>query len=463
MKQVCSFNIMLFFIFRTYLHIMLMVIEMKVNLIVLASGEGKRMKSDIPKWLQRINNHTFFYFHQKINHIFIQNKYYIISKKTSNYENAISKDFKVLYQGEKKGSMAPLFSVESILDADGASLIIPCDMPLIENNIYEDIFQKMMKEQADAVVLTSMVEKNLNYGSILNIEDRIFIDEKEKFPHINLGVYLIKNKWIIEYLEKVPISKMDNEYKMTDLINLISKEHRVLEHQIDYSFHYKNMNTPEELAEVDRLFYYEINSYWISKGVKILDSNNTYIDVETKIEYGATIEQNTIIKGKSLIGRSIIGAGTYLENAIIDNDTIIQNSRIINSTISSNCVVGPYSHIHTNTIIDKNCCIGNFVEIKNSIIGEKNFIKHLCYIGDTKTGEEVNFGAGVIIANYDGIKKNFTKIGKKCFIGCNSNLIAPIEIEDNCFIAAGSTVSKSIKENNFVIERANIVVKKRGI
>ena len=147
-----------------------------------------------------------------------------------------------------------------------------------------------------------------------------------------------------------------------------------------------------------------------------------------------------------LIGKDvIIGDNSYIRFGSVIEDT---------SVIGKNCIIGPYAHIHSNSIIGDNCTIGNFVEIKNSRLGKNCKAKHLTYIGDCVCGDNVNFGCGVVIANYDGKNKNTTYIKDNVFIGCNSNIIAPIEIGSNSFIAAGSSVNKNVLDNEFVIERS---------
>ena len=153
------------------------------------------------------------------------------------------------------------------------------------------------------------------------------------------------------------------------------------------------------------------------------------------------------------------------KDAVIGEGSVIRFGSIIedNCIIGKNCIIGPFAHIHTNSKIGNNCVIGNFVEVKNSIIGDNTKAKHLVYIGDCKCGKNVNFGCGVVIANYNGIDKNDTIIKDDCFIGCNSNLIAPLVMGNNCFIAAGSTVTKDLNDNEFVIERSKEIHKENKL
>ena len=178
--------------------------------------------------------------------------------------------------------------------------------------------------------------------------------------------------------------------------------------------------------------------------------NNTYIDSTCKLS------------GKIIIGKdNYIGPFTVLKNVTIGDNNTIDSSYIEDSKIESNCNIGPFSHIRNNSLIMSNCRIGNYVEIKNSILHEGVKCAHLSYIGDCEIGNKTNIGCGVITANYDGKKKHHTKIGSTCFIGCNSVLIAPIEIKDSSFIAAGTIVTSSLEKNSFAISRSRLEIKER--
>ena len=196
------------------------------------------------------------------------------------------------------------------------------------------------------------------------------------------------------------------------------------------------------------------------KGVVFLGFNGVKIDKKAQIEKGVIIEEFV-----EILGESILRCGCQIKpfSSIINSEircgTIVNKSEIENSRVGENCTIGPYAHIKQNSGIGNNVRIGNFVEIKNSEIGTGCKLAHLTYIGDAEVGQNVNFGCGVVFANYDGNKKHKTIVGNDVFIGCNSNLIAPISIGDNCFIAAGTTVTKSLENNSFCIARSEQIVK----
>ncbi|MDD4608206.1 MAG: DapH/DapD/GlmU-related protein [Bacilli bacterium] len=194
--------------------------------------------------------------------------------------------------------------------------------------------------------------------------------------------------------------------------------------------------------------------------MKLIDESNTYIDSKVIIGENTVIYPNVVIEGSSIIGDNCtIYSGSIIKDAKIGNNNIIYSSHIIQSTIGNNNEIGPYANIRPNNIINDYIKIGSFVELKNSTINDHTKIPHLSYIGDSEVGSNVNVGCGVITANYDGKNKNKTVIKDNVFIGCNSNLVAPITLHENCLIGAGSTVTEDVYENQLCIARARQVNK----
>lgn len=195
--------------------------------------------------------------------------------------------------------------------------------------------------------------------------------------------------------------------------------------------------------------------------VNYIDQNHTYIEDGVIIGEGTTIYPNVILEGTTKIGKNcIIHMGCYLKNVKVGDNTTIYHSQIEDSKIGSSCNIGPYAHIRPNCIIEDNIKVGSFVELKNSHIGSQTKIPHLSYIGDSIVGKNVNIGCGVVTANYDGKEKHQTVIENGAFIGCNTNLIAPIKIEQNAFIGAGSTITRDVPNDTLAIARAKTVMKK---
>ncbi len=195
--------------------------------------------------------------------------------------------------------------------------------------------------------------------------------------------------------------------------------------------------------------------------VNYIDQKNTYIDDSVIIGDGTTIYPNVILEGNTEIGKScFIHMGCYLKDTKVGDNTVIYQSHIEDSKIGNNCKIGPYTHIRPNCVIEDNIKVGSFVELKNSRIDNGSKIPHLSYVGDAIVGKNVNIGCGVITANFDGKEKHQTFIEDGAFIGCNTNLIAPIKLEKNAFIGAGSTITRDVPSDTLAIARAKTVMKK---
>ncbi len=200
--------------------------------------------------------------------------------------------------------------------------------------------------------------------------------------------------------------------------------------------------------------------YTIGKNVKFIDKKTAYIDSTVKIGNNVVIYENNRIEGNTTIGDNcIILPGNHIKDSTLCEGVSIESSNINGATIGEGTSVGPFSRIRPTTIVGKKCKVGNFVELKNSILGDGTKASHLTYVGDAEIGTNCNLGCGVIFVNYDGVNKNKTKVGNNCFIGSNANLIAPLTIADDCFICAGTTVTKNVEKDDFVIGRARQEVK----
>ena len=225
----------------------------------------------------------------------------------------------------------------------------------------------------------------------------------------------------------------------------ILSEQKILGKAIkDYPKDKFNINNLHDLIEEEIKFSKKINDNHIDNGVRIINSESVRIGPDVFIDAGAIIGPNCTIEGKSKIGKNCI----------------IEYSVIRDSCIGDNSIIGPFANIRPGTVLGENCKIGNFVEIKNSSIDYNSKVNHLSYIGDSDIGKNVNIGAGVITVNYDGKDKHKTEIGDNAFIGCNSNLVAPVNISDSAFIAAGSTITEDVPLNSLAIARAYQINKK---
>ena len=224
---------------------------------------------------------------------------------------------------------------------------------------------------------------------------------------------------------------------------------------------YYPVDTVEDLAGWQPVFGRDILNRLARNGVEIWDYNNCYVDPDVFVGAGTVLMPGTILRSGTVIGRDcVIGPNSYLENTKVDDRTTVKSSQLYESIVGRDATVGPFAYVRPGSVIGNGCRVGDFVEVKNSTVGDGTKISHLTYVGDSDVGQNVNFGCGTVTVNYDRAKKHRTTIGNNCFIGCNSNLVAPVTIGDGAYTAAGSTITEDVPGDALAIARARQVVKK---
>ena len=245
---------------------------------------------------------------------------------------------------------------------------------------------------------------------------------------------------------------------MTDVIGILkNKNEKVGAMVVDFE-ETLGVNSKVQLAQVENILKNRINKEHMENGVTIIDPNNTYIGADVTIEQDVIIYPNNILEGATVIKTgAVIYQNCRIKDSVIEKEATIESSVILDSKVGEKTTVGPFAYIRPESTIGNHVKIGDFVEIKKSFIGDNTKVSHLTYIGDAEVGTGCNFGCGTVVVNYDGKKKNKTIIGNNAFIGCNTNLVSPVEIKDNAYTAAGSTITKEVPEGSLSIARAKQV------
>lgn len=289
-----------------------------------------------------------------------------------------------------------------------------------------------------------------NYGAVMEIDDCYPLLTKDDFIDI-CDYFLLSNESPIKFFAgSISLVK---DYKERNN-SAVFEKYFSTENAVKLTF--------ETFGGIISVLQNGINLKHIKNGVLFIDKKSVYIDEDVEIANGTVIYPNCFIKGKTSIGKDCVIYGTtYIDNCKIFDNVNIVSSSLKDSVIKSNCSIGPFSYIRPNSEIGENCKIGDFVEIKNSIIKDNTKASHLAYVGDAEVGENCNIGCGVVFCNYDGKKKHKTIVKDNVFIGSNCNLIAPVEISDNSFIAAGTTVTDNVPQNAFCIGRSRQLNKEK--
>lgn len=437
-----------------------------IKTIILAAGEGSRMKSKKAKVLHEILNKSMLDYvidgskNCGSNEIAI-----VVGHKGDEVKETINNnEIHYALQKEQNGTGHAVMMAKDFIDDDKDILILYGDTPLIEGEKLKIAIEKHKENNAGATVITAITENPTGYGRIVRDNDKKFmkiVEEKDavadvkNIQEINTGIYIFNGKILKEALNNLQNNNAQNEYYLTDCLEWIKNKNSLVQPIVADSIEsYLGVNSRDQLAIATKIMQKRINKKHMDNGVTLIDPDTIYIDNDVEIGQDTIILAGCHIEGSTKIGEDCkIGAYSRLKDMKIGNNTEIQHSTALNSSIGNDTVVGPYAYIRPDCNIGNSVKIGDFVEVKNSNIGDKTKVPHLSYVGDTDAGSGINFGCGSIMVNYDGKNKHRTIIKDGVFVGCNVNLVAPVTVEQNSFIAAGSTITKNVNENVLVFSR----------
>jgi bifunctional UDP-N-acetylglucosamine pyrophosphorylase / glucosamine-1-phosphate N-acetyltransferase len=444
--------------------------------IILAAGQGTRMKSKLYKVLHPVCGKPMVqHVVDQIVNLQIENIVTIIGHGAEKVKAQLGKVSSYALQSEQLGTAHAVIQASDVLeDKEGTTIVVCGDTPLIRAETMESLFQHHLASSAKASVLTANADDPTGYGRIIRngaglvekiVEHKDATEAERKITEINTGTYCFDNQALFKALKSVSNDNVQGEYYLPDVIEILKQQGEIVGAFQTSDFNETlGVNDRVALAEAESIMRKRINELHMRNGVTITDSQNTYIDSDVEIGKDTVIYPGTSIKGKTMIGEDcLIGPNSEIYNCEIGNATVIRQSVASSSSIGSQVNIGPFAHIRPESTIADDVKIGNFVEIKKAQFGKGSKASHLSYIGDAEVGSNVNLGCGSITVNYDGKRKYLTKIEDDVFVGCNSNLIAPVLIGKGAYIAAGSTITENVPEEALSIARARQVNKENYV
>ncbi len=416
-----------------------------ISVIILAAGKGSRMKSSKPKVLHFISGFEMLYYSiieaKKLSDditVVLYHQAQLVQKQMEKYFDDIK--FVIQDHDNYPGTGGAVMNIETKYDK---VLVLNGDMPLVESQELE----KFSKIDADIVMSVIKMDDSSGYGRVLINDDEVvkIVEEKDasedekEIKTVNAGIYLFSNNILNRYLPKLNNNNAQQEYYITDVVELAKNDGAKIAPLYVKEENFKGVNSKYDLSVAEEIMQKRIKKKFMTDGVIMKLPDTIFIDSDVEI-----------------VGESIIEHGV----------TLLSGCKIINSHIKANCViedstiqnssVGPISRIRPKSILE-DTHIGNFVEVKKSILkGVK--AGHLSYLGDSEIDEGTNIGAGTITCNYDGKNKYKTKIGKNVFIGSDTQIVAPVVIEDRVLVAAGTTVNRDVKEGSLAISRTDMKI-----
>ncbi len=442
-----------------------------VSALILAGGLGTRMKSEKPKVLHEICGETLLkHVILNVEEANIDDIGVVVGYKADMVKEVTGEKYSYYLQEEQLGTgHAVMMAKEFLKNKKGKILVLCGDAPLINKNVINDFINYTDENSLDLCVLTAILDDAKSYGRIVRKDDRLekivelkdANEEQANIKEVNSGTYIFDVEKLLKYLDELSTNNAQKEYYITDMIEIFkNNDYNVDAFAAKESSIVEAANNRYELSKCEELLREEINKQHMLEGVTIINPKATYIDRNVKIGVDTVIYPNTIIKKGSIIGERNEIYASRIENSCIGDENKIDNCVITDAKVSNQNQIGPYVHLRPNADIKDGTRLGNFVEVKNSTIGNGTKVSHLTYVGDGEIGENTNVGCGVVFVNYDGKNKYKTKVGNNCFVGCNVNLVAPITIEDNVYIAAGSTLTDDVEKNSLAIARSRQTIKK---
>ncbi len=342
-------------------------------------------------------------------------------------------------------------------------LVLYGDVPLITNETLTDLVNAA--EETSFSLLTTFVEDPRGYGRIVRnendevsriVEDKDASNDEKRISEINTGMMVVNGKALKQWIEKLVDNNAQSEFYLTDVIEMAVNDGIKVNAVQPYSeVEIRGVNDRAQLSELER-YYQLIQAHQLMRrGITIMDPGRFDLRGDLEIDSDCYIDINVILEGRLKIGSGVrIGANCIIKDTVIDDGVeILPNSVIENAVIGKACRIGPFARIRPETVLNENVHVGNFVEIKKSVVGSGSKVNHLSYIGDSEVGTNTNIGAGVITCNYDGANKHKTIIGDNVFIGSDVQLVAPVSVSSGATIAAGTTITKDVAENELALSR----------
>lgn len=432
--------------------------------IILAAGDGKRMQSDKPKVLHEAGGLPLL---DWVLRAFRQagiSEIVCVVGSGADTIRAQYQDLQFAYQAERLGSGHAVMQALPQLAGPGYTFIAAGDMPLLRGSTIDAMVRQARTQGIDCVLLTAELEDPTGYGRIIRgddgnvemiVEHRDASGEQQRVREVNASSYCIRTELLAELLPKLKPDNAQGEYYLTDIVRLINDWGGTVGTYTAPWEECLGVNDRVQLAEASHLLYSRTANSCMRLGATLIDPAATYIDPDTTIGRDTVIYPGVFLEKGCVIGERVtLYPGSRISASKIGSGTEVQNSVLLEAEVGEESRIGPYAYLRPQAQVGSHCRIGDFVELKNCRIGDGTKVSHLTYIGDADFGKDINVGCGVVVVNYDGHDKFRSTVNDGAFIGCNSNLVSPVEIGQDAYIAAGTTITEDVPADVLAIGRS---------
>lgn len=446
-----------------------------IKAVILAAGKGTRMKSDLHKVLHKVYDRCIIDYVCDACEDADASEIYIITgykkEQVEEHVSATRKNVKFCFQENQLGTGHAVMQAEKYIKDNDLVVVINGDQPLISSQTIKSLISFCDQGNYGGAVLSGIVDEPGSLGRVIRdnngnlsriVEKKDCDESEEKVKEVNIGVYCFNGKLLKESFSKLDDNNAQGEYYITDIPAHIKKAgYNFGVYTMPDMSEFQGVNSREELSIATQTLLNKTRKLHMDNGVTLIDPSNTYISLDAIIGRDTVIFPGTNIEGETVIGENcIIGPNSTIIDSKIGNNVSIETSKITESSIADGCLIGPFAHIRPKSNIGPKCKVGSFAETKNVNIGEGTKIPHLIYTGDADIGNHVEIACGVITANMNTKwEKNRTIIKDGAFIGCNSALLAPVTIEENAIVGAGSVINQSVPKDSLAVARAKQVTK----
>ena len=436
---------------------------MKLSAVILAAGQGTRMKSNLPKVLHPLLGKPMAWYALKAAQQVTGGKpVMVIGHGADQVRQVLSDQAEYVLQEPQLGTGHAVMQAEAVLRGKSDILLVTyADMPLLTGETLGKLVEKALSHTGPVSMLTVATEETRGFGRILRdpagqvsgiVEEAQATPEQLSIHELNPGVYCFRSSWLWPALQRITLSPK-GEYYLTDLVGMaVADGHSIQTIEVENPDEVIGINTRLHLAQAEVLLRQRINHQWMLAGVTMIDPANTYIEPEVSLEPDTVLWPGTYLQGNSQIGAGcVIGPNTIIKDTKVGDNCTLLASVLECALLEDHVEIGPYCHLRKGAHLSTGVHMGNFGEVKNSTLGPGAKMGHFSYLGDATVGAEANIGAGTITCNFDGTHKYPTEIGEGAFIGSNTMLVAPVKVGAGAKTGAGAVVTKDIPPNSLAV------------